>query len=156
MVHPDVLDAYEQAVRTLKKARIRFRETGGIALNLRGAGRPTKDVHLIVRRSDWLRAIRALGQIATDTQGIRFGLPMSRKLDWRSSALVASPLSYGRKERRTIKLPESGECKKDGGTRRASWRSRCKAMPLSPLSTTNWRPIFRPKTGCAMLLMFKA
>jgi len=74
MVHPDVLDAYEQAVRTLKKARIRFRETGGIALNLRGAGRPTKDVHLIVRRSDWLRAIRTLGQIATDTQGIRFGL----------------------------------------------------------------------------------
>jgi hypothetical protein len=74
MVHPDVLDAYEQAVRTLKKARIRFRETEGIALNLRGAGRPTKDVDFIVRRSDWLRAIRALGQIATDRQGIRFGL----------------------------------------------------------------------------------
>jgi len=74
MVHPDVLDAYEQAVRTLKKARIPFRETGGIALNLRGAGRPTKDIDLIVRRSDWLRAIRALGRIATDRQGIRFGL----------------------------------------------------------------------------------
>jgi hypothetical protein len=49
--------------------------TGGIALNLYGAGRPTKDVDLIVRRSDWRRAIQALGPIATDRQGIRFGLP---------------------------------------------------------------------------------
>jgi hypothetical protein len=75
MVHPNVLDAYDQAVRALRKARIPFRATGGIALNLHGAGRPTKDVDLIVRRSDWLRAIRVLGQIATDRQGIRFGLP---------------------------------------------------------------------------------
>ena len=75
MVHPNVLDAYEHAVRTLRKARIRFRETGGIALNLHGAGRPTKDIDLIVRRSDWLRAIQALKQIATDPQGIYFGLP---------------------------------------------------------------------------------
>jgi hypothetical protein len=75
MVHPNVLDAYEQAIRTLRKARIPFRETGGIALNLHGAGRPTKDVDLIVRRSDWLRAIRALERIATDPQGIYFGLP---------------------------------------------------------------------------------
>jgi hypothetical protein len=42
---------------------------------LHGAGRPTKDVDFIVRRSEWLRAIRALGEIATDRQGIRFGLP---------------------------------------------------------------------------------
>jgi hypothetical protein len=75
MMHPHVQDAYEQAAHTLKKARIPFRETGGIALNLHGAGRPTKDVDLIVRRSDWLRAIRALGRIASDRQGIRFGLP---------------------------------------------------------------------------------
>src|SRR6266550_3313913 len=75
MVHPNVLDAYEQAVRALRKARIPFRATGGIALNLHGAGRPTKDVDLIVRRSDWLRAIRALGRIATEQPGIRFGLP---------------------------------------------------------------------------------
>lgn len=75
MVHPNVLDAYEQAVRTLRKARIPFRETGGIALNLHGAGRPTKDVDLIVRRSDWLRAIRAVERIATDRPGIYFGLP---------------------------------------------------------------------------------
>jgi hypothetical protein len=75
MVHPDVLDAYEQAVRTLSKHHIPFRETGGIALNRYGAGRPTKDVDLIVRRSDWLRALQALDQIATDRQGIRFGLP---------------------------------------------------------------------------------
>jgi hypothetical protein len=75
MVHPDVLDAYKQAIRALRKARIPFRETGGIALNLHGAGRPTKDIDLIVRRSDWLRAIRVLGRIATDRQGIRFGLP---------------------------------------------------------------------------------
>ena len=75
MVHPNVLEAYEQAIRVLRKARIPYRETGGIALNLHGAGRPTKDVDLIVRRSDWLRAIQALEQIATDKLGIRFGLP---------------------------------------------------------------------------------
>ncbi len=75
MVHPNLLDAYEQAVRTLRKARIPFRETGGIALNLHGAGRPTKDIDFIVRRSDWLRAIQALKRIATDSQGIYFGLP---------------------------------------------------------------------------------
>lgn len=75
MVHPNVLEAYEQAIRVLRKAGIPYRETGGIALNLRGAGRPTKGVDLIVRRSDWLRAIQALGQIATDKPGIRFGLP---------------------------------------------------------------------------------
>lgn len=75
MVHPDVLEAYEQAIRVFRKARIPFRETGGIALNFYGAGRPTKDVDLIVRRTEWLRAIRALGRIATDQPGIRFGLP---------------------------------------------------------------------------------
>src|SRR5947208_4055181 len=75
MVHPDVLEAYEQAIRVLRKARIPYRETGGIALNLYGAGRPTKDVDLIVGRADWWRAIRALGRIATDQPGIRFGLP---------------------------------------------------------------------------------
>ena len=75
MVHPNVLDAYEKAIRVLRKARIPYRETGGIALNFYGAGRPTKDVDLIVRRTDWSRAIRALGRIATDQPGIRFGLP---------------------------------------------------------------------------------
>jgi hypothetical protein len=75
LVHPHVLDAYEQAVRVLKKARIAFRETGGIALNLYGAGRPTKDIDLVVRRADWQRAVQALSAIADDRQGIRFGLP---------------------------------------------------------------------------------
>lgn len=75
MVHPHVLEAYDQAVRVLRKARIPFRETGGIALNSYGVGRPTKDVDLIVRRTDWLRAVRALESIATDQPGIRFGLP---------------------------------------------------------------------------------
>jgi len=74
LVHPDVLEAYEQAIRVLRKARIPYRETG-IALNFYGAGRPTKDVDLIVKRTDWSRAIRALGRIATDQPGIRFGLP---------------------------------------------------------------------------------
>ena len=74
MLHPNVLEAYEQAIRVLRKARIPYRETG-IALNFYGAGRPTKDVDLIVRRADWARAIRALGQIATDQPGIPFGLP---------------------------------------------------------------------------------
>src|SRR5437773_8641019 len=75
MVHPKVLEAYEKAIRVLRKARIPYRETDGIALNFYGAGRPTKDVDLIVRRTDRLRAIRALGRIATDQPGIRFGLP---------------------------------------------------------------------------------
>src|ERR1051326_8920107 len=75
MVHPDVLEAYEKATRVLKKARIPYRETGGMALNVYGAGRPAKYVALIVRRTDWSRAIRALGRIATDQPGIRFGLP---------------------------------------------------------------------------------
>jgi len=75
MVHPNVLDAYRKALRVLRTARIPFRPTGGIALNLHGAGRPTKDVDLIVRRSDWLRAIQRVGRIATDVPGIRFGLP---------------------------------------------------------------------------------
>ena len=75
MVHPDVLEAYEKAIRVLRKARIPYRETGGIALNLYGAGRPTKDVDLIVRRRDWSRAVQALGRIAMDQPGIRFGLP---------------------------------------------------------------------------------
>ncbi|MCW5550879.1 MAG: hypothetical protein KIS67_01805 [Verrucomicrobiae bacterium] len=75
LVHPHVLAAYTAAARVLKKARIAFRETGGIALNLYGAGRPTKDVNLIVRRADWQRAVQALGAIADDPQGIRFELP---------------------------------------------------------------------------------
>jgi hypothetical protein len=75
MVHPHVLEAYEKAIRVLRKARIPYRETGGIALNFYAAGRPTKAVDLIVRRKDSLRAIRALGRIATDQPGIRFGLP---------------------------------------------------------------------------------
>src|SRR5438874_13629509 len=75
MVHPNVLDAYEKAIRVLRKARIPYRETGCIALNSYGAGRPTRDVDLIVRRADWLRAIRMLGRIASDQPGIRFDLP---------------------------------------------------------------------------------
>ena len=38
MVHPNVLEAYEQAIRVLRKARIPYRETGGIALSFYGAG----------------------------------------------------------------------------------------------------------------------
>jgi hypothetical protein len=75
MVHPHVFDAYTQAVRVLKQAGIAFRETGGIALNLHGSGRPTKDVDLIVPRADWSRAVRVLKTIAEDPLGIRFGLP---------------------------------------------------------------------------------
>ena len=30
MVHPDVLEAYEQAIRVLTRARIPYRETGGM------------------------------------------------------------------------------------------------------------------------------
>jgi hypothetical protein len=48
LVRPNVLDAYRQSVRVLKKAKVPYRATGGIALNLHGAGRPAKDVDLIV------------------------------------------------------------------------------------------------------------
>jgi hypothetical protein len=75
MVHPHVLEAYEQAIGALRKAGIAFRETGGIALNLLGSGRPTKHIDLIIGRDEWLRAIQVLGEIATDRRGIRFGLP---------------------------------------------------------------------------------
>ena len=33
MIHPNVLDAYEQAVKVLKDYDIPFRASGGIALN---------------------------------------------------------------------------------------------------------------------------
>ena len=42
MIHPNVLDAYKKAVKVLKDHDIPFRATGGIALNLFKAGRPTK------------------------------------------------------------------------------------------------------------------
>ena len=56
MIHPNVLDAYEQAVKVLNDHDIPFRATGGIALNLFHAGRPTKDVDLIVSRQQWHQA----------------------------------------------------------------------------------------------------
>src|SRR5438067_3670661 len=123
MVHPNVLEAYEQAIRVLRKARIPYRETGGIALNFYGAGRPTKRVDLIVRRADWLRAIRALGRIATDQPGIRFGLPgePERGLGWLDH--MASPSNSGPKERPTIRSPGSEGCKKRVRTPRGSWPS---------------------------------
>ena len=75
MIHPNVLDAYEQAVKVLNDHDIPFRATGGIALNLFHAGRATKDVDLIVSRQQWHQARQALQSIATDVQGIIFGLP---------------------------------------------------------------------------------
>ena len=75
MIHPNVLDAYEQAVKVLNDHDIPFRATGGIALNLFHAGRPTKDVDLIVSRQQWHQARQALQSIGTDVQGIIFGLP---------------------------------------------------------------------------------
>src|SRR5204862_675717 len=75
MIHPNVLDAYAQAVKVLNDHNIPFRATGGVALNLFNAGRPTKDVDLIVSRRQWHQARQALQSIATDVQGIIFGLP---------------------------------------------------------------------------------
>lgn len=76
MVHPHVLAAFRKASRALESRGIVFRSIGGIALNLRGAGRPTRDIDLVVSRADWLEAIDVLRHsIGTDLQGIRFGLP---------------------------------------------------------------------------------
>jgi hypothetical protein len=105
MVHPNVLDAYEQAIRVLRKARIPYRETGGIALNSFGAGRPTKHVNLIVRRRDWPRAIRALGRVATDPQGIRFGLPGEPEPGLAVVGPHGALSNSGRKAPLTLRLP---------------------------------------------------
>lgn len=75
MVHPEVIEAFQKAADLLRKHRIRFRPMGGIAMYLAGAGRPTKDVDLIVARRQWQKARALLQAIATDAQGIRLGLP---------------------------------------------------------------------------------
>ncbi|MBM3836679.1 MAG: hypothetical protein FJ398_01745 [Verrucomicrobia bacterium] len=74
MMHPAVTEAFEMAASLLRKNRIRFRAIGGIALNLAGAGRPTKDVDLVVARRNWHRARGVLQGLATQVQGIRLGL----------------------------------------------------------------------------------
>lgn len=74
MIHPDVVEAFSKATNLLRKNRIRFRPMGGIAMYLAGAGRPTKDVDLIVARRQWHKARALLQHIATDAQGIRLGL----------------------------------------------------------------------------------
>src|SRR5207248_2862275 len=74
MLHPHVEDAFQKAALVLNAARIPFRVIGGLAVNQYGAGRPTKDVDLVVSRKNWGRARKALQAIATDPQGIRFGL----------------------------------------------------------------------------------
>jgi hypothetical protein len=75
MTHPHVLSAYRKITALLRRLNIRFQPIGGIAMHLAGAGRPTKDVDLVVSRQDWQRARRAGQQLATDPQGIRVGLP---------------------------------------------------------------------------------
>lgn len=74
MAHPHVADAYHRVARKLLTAGIKFRPMGGTAMWLAGAGRPTKDVDLIVARRDWHRARAVLQELATDPLGIRFGL----------------------------------------------------------------------------------
>lgn len=74
LTHPHVVAAYRKIAARLRRLDIAFRPTGGIAMHLAGAGRPTKDVDLIVPRQSWRRARQAGQKIATDPQGIRFGL----------------------------------------------------------------------------------
>jgi len=74
MVHPAVREAFEKAASLLQKHEIRFRPIGGIAMNLAGAGRPTRDVDLVVARRNWHRACEVLQELATDLRGIRLGL----------------------------------------------------------------------------------
>src|SRR5258706_3968107 len=75
MLHPHVMAAYKRTVALLRKEKIRFRVIGGLAVNLEGAGRPTKDVDLVVSRRNWHRAREFLQSLATDSHGIRMGLP---------------------------------------------------------------------------------
>ena len=103
MIHPNVLDAYEQAVKVLNDHHIPFRATGGIALNLFHVGRPTKAVDLIVSRQQWHQARQALQSIATDVQGIILASPTNRKMVWLSSARTVFRSNFGRKERRINK-----------------------------------------------------
>lgn len=74
MTHPHVADAYHRVASKLATAGIKFRPMGGTAMWLAGAGRPTKDVDLIVARRDWHRARAVLQELATDPLGIHFGL----------------------------------------------------------------------------------
>jgi hypothetical protein len=74
MLHPNVENAFQKAATILKAARIPFRVIGGLAVNQYGAGRPTKDVDLVVSRKNWSRARKVRQTSATDIQGIRFGL----------------------------------------------------------------------------------
>jgi hypothetical protein len=74
MTHPHVADAYHQAASKLANAGIKFRPMGGTAMWLVGAGRPTKDVDLIVARRNWHKARAVLQELATDPLGIHFGL----------------------------------------------------------------------------------
>ena len=74
LTHPHVAAAYHKAARKLATAGIKFRPMGGTAMWLAGAGRPTKDVDLIVARRNWHRARAVLQELATDPLGIRFGL----------------------------------------------------------------------------------
>src|ERR1051326_8848884 len=131
MVHPHVLEAYEQAIRVLRKARIPYRETGGIALYFYGAGRPTKDVDLIVRRADWLRPSGHWGESPPTTHAFVSVCRGSRSRAWRWLDHTALPSNSGRKERPTIRSPGSEGCKNPGRTPPASWPSRCKATPWS-------------------------
>jgi hypothetical protein len=75
LTHPHVVAAYRKITALLRRLNIPFQPIGGIAMHLAGAGRPTKDVDLVVSRQDWQRARLAGQEIATDPRGIRLGLP---------------------------------------------------------------------------------
>src|SRR5436190_14638743 len=147
MVHPDVLEAYEKAIRVLRKTRIPYRETDGIALNSYGAGRPTKEVVLIVRRTDWLRAIRVLGRIATDQPGIRFGLPGEPEPGLAVVGPHGVPIEIWPEGTTHDQIARIGGMQKKCPHPAGKLAFTMQGDAVVGLVKINWLPTFPPKTG---------
>ena len=67
-IHPDVLKAWHEAEKLLKRARVRFTPIGRFELNLLGVGSPTFDVDLLVSMRQFERAVVALRPITQDIE----------------------------------------------------------------------------------------
>ena len=63
---PRVERVWEKVKTLLDEEGIHYAPVGGIALNLEGAGRPTLDVDLVVKREDWRKAVQILSRLKVD------------------------------------------------------------------------------------------
>lgn len=72
-IDPRVASVFDRISSLLRSASIRFIPIGGMALNQHGVGRPTMDIDLVVKKSDWERASKLLRQQAVNSE--RLGIP---------------------------------------------------------------------------------